>query len=89
MVTVYSKANCPFCDRAKNLLKLKGIAYEELRVDLDPAVREFIVSQGHRTVPQIYHNGRLLVENGYTGLSKLTDSEFQLLKEEINVGSNS
>jgi glutaredoxin 3 len=81
MLVVYSKDHCPFCDRAKSLLKLKGIAFEEIRIDLDPQAREFIVSQGHRTVPQIYRNGELFVEGGYNGLARLTDSDFQLLKE--------
>lgn len=80
MLTVYSKADCPFCDRAKNLLKLKNIAFEEVRVDLDPAAREFIMSQGHRTVPQIYRDGLLLVENGYHGLSQLSDVELAKFK---------
>lgn len=80
MLTVYSKADCPFCDRAKNLLRLKNIAYEEVRVDLDPAAREFIMSQGHRTVPQIYRDGKLLVENGYHGLSQLSDVELAKFK---------
>lgn len=84
MLTVYSKDNCPFCDRAKNLLKLKNIPYEEIRVDLVPEAREFIMSQGHRTVPQIYRNGELFVENGYSGLSQLSEGVFNKLKEELN-----
>ena len=88
MLTVYSKDNCPFCDRAKNLLKLKGIAFEEIRIDLIPEARQFIVDQGHRTVPQIYRSDKLFVEGGYTGLARLTDQDFQLLKEETDVGSN-
>jgi glutaredoxin len=84
MLTVYSKDNCPFCDRAKNLLKLKNIPYEEIRVDLVPEAREFIMGQGHRTVPQIYRNGKLFVENGYNGLSQLSEGVFNKLKEELN-----
>jgi glutaredoxin len=85
MLTVYSKENCPFCDRAKNLLKLKSIPFTEVRVDQDPAARQFIVERGHRTVPQIYLNGELFVENGYNGLSQITDVAFQELKEQLNV----
>ena len=81
MLTVYSKANCPFCDQAKNLLKLKNIAYEEVRIDQDPAAREFVMSEGHRTVPQIYKDGKVFVQGGYQGLSKLTEDE---LKEKLN-----
>ena len=84
MLTVYSKSNCPFCDRAKMLLNQKGVAFEEVRVDLDPEARDFIVNAGHRTVPQIYKDGKVFVEGGYQGLAKLDDSVFQVLKEEIN-----
>lgn len=80
MLTVYSKANCPFCDQAKNLLKLKNIAYEEVRVDLNPEARQFIVDAGHRTVPQIYKDGAIFVEGGFQGLSKLTEEQ---LKEKL------
>ena len=81
MLTVYSKANCPFCDQAKNLLKLKNIQFEEVRVDLQPEGREFIMNEGHRTVPQIYKDGRVFVQGGYQGLAKLTEQE---LKERLN-----
>jgi glutaredoxin 3 len=81
MLTVYSKANCPFCDQAKNLLKLKNIAFEEVRVDLQPEAREFIMNEGHRTVPQIYKDGKVFVQGGYQGLAKLTEDQ---LKEKLN-----
>ena len=79
-VTVYSKAHCPFCDKAKALLKLKGVTYEEIRIDEDEEAREFILEQGHRTVPQIYKDGKLLVEGGFQGLSKQKDEFFQQLQ---------
>ena len=81
MLTVYSKANCPFCDQAKGLLKLKNIPYEEIRIDLLPEAREFIMAEGHRTVPQIYKDGKVFVEGGFQGLSKLTEEQ---LKEKLN-----
>lgn len=77
MLTVYSKENCPYCVQAKNLLTKRNIAFEEVRVDLDPDARQFIVNEGHRTVPQIYHNGKLFVEGGYTGLAKLTEDQIR------------
>lgn len=77
MLTVYSKDNCPYCVQAKNLLTKRNIEFEEVRVDLDPDARQFIVNEGHRTVPQIYHNGKLFVEGGYTGLAKLTEDQIR------------
>jgi len=81
MITVYSKNNCPFCVQAKNLLTLKGITYEEINIEENPDARAFVLEQGHRTVPQIYRDGKLLVEGGFQGLSKLTEDE---LKERVN-----
>ena len=81
MLTVYSKNNCPFCVQAKNLLKLKNIAFEEINIEQNPEARKFVLEQGHRTVPQIYKDGQLFVEGGFQGLSKLTEEQ---LKERAN-----
>jgi glutaredoxin 3 len=53
---MYSTAYCSFCLRAEKLLNSKGVTeIEKIRVDLDPRLREQMVSQtGRRTVPQIY-----------------------------------
>lgn len=80
MLTVYSKNNCPFCVQAKNLLKSKNIQFEEIRIDEDSEAKEFILEQGHRTVPQIYKDGKLLVEGGFQGLSKQSNDFFEKLK---------
>jgi len=75
MLTVYSKNHCPFCDKAKHLLKTKNIAYEEIKIDEDQEAREWLIAQGHRTAPQIYKGDELFVEGGYQGLAKLSDEE--------------
>lgn len=80
MITIYSKNNCPFCVKTKYLLEQKGIAFEEVKIDENPEAREFIVAEGHRTVPQIYQGSKLLVEGGYNGLAKQNDEFFQSLK---------
>ncbi len=55
-VKMYTTAVCPYCVRAKQLLKSRGVEHiEEVRVDLDPAERERMMSiTGRRTVPQIF-----------------------------------
>lgn len=55
-VKMYSTATCPFCIRAKQLLKERGVAQiDEIRVDLDHAKRaEMMERTGQRTVPQIF-----------------------------------
>lgn len=75
MLTVYSKNNCPFCDKAKHLLKNKGIEFTEVKIDEDQEAREFLIGAGHRTAPQIYLGESLFVEGGYHGLVKLSDQE--------------
>jgi glutaredoxin 3 len=77
MLTVYSKNHCPFCDQAKALLKSKDIPFEEVKIDESTEAREFIMAEGHRTVPQIYKDGKLFVEGGFTGLAKLTESQIK------------
>ncbi|MFT3859637.1 MAG: glutaredoxin 3 [Aquabacterium sp.] len=55
-VKMYTTLVCPYCLRAKALLKQRGVeAIEEIRIDLDPAQRDQMMSiTGRRTVPQIF-----------------------------------
>jgi glutaredoxin 3 len=55
-VRMYTTAVCPYCIRAKQVLKAKGVAQiEEIRVDTDPAERTKMMElTGRRTVPQIF-----------------------------------
>ena len=55
-VLMYTTAVCPYCTRAKLLLKARGVnEIEEVRIDLDPGRRDEMMNQTRRrTVPQIY-----------------------------------
>jgi glutaredoxin 3 len=55
-VKMYTTQVCPYCVRAKALLKQRGVNdVEEIRVDLDPAQRAHMMEiTGQRTVPQIF-----------------------------------
>lgn len=55
-VKMYTTQVCPFCIRAKALLKQRGVEQiEEIRVDLNPAERQTMMQiTGRRTVPQIF-----------------------------------
>jgi glutaredoxin 3 len=55
-VKMYTTAVCPYCVRAKQLLKSRGVdQIEEIRIDADPQAREHMMEiTGRRTVPQIF-----------------------------------
>jgi len=55
-VKMYTTQVCPFCVRAKALLRQRGVeSIEEIRIDLDPAERARMMQiTGRRTVPQIF-----------------------------------
>jgi glutaredoxin 3 len=88
MLTIYSKTTCPYCVKAKQYLSNNGIDYVEINIETDDAAREFVVAQGHRTVPQIYYQGRLFVEGGCDGLTKMTRQEIMSELEFRNELSN-
>lgn len=55
-IRMYATAVCPYCVRAEQLLRSKGVAdIEKIRIDLDPAQRDHMMQlTGRRTVPQIF-----------------------------------
>ena len=59
-VEIYTKMTCGFCVRAKRLLDMKNVAYEEIPVDLGgPRKAEMVErSHGRMTVPQIFIDGK-------------------------------
>lgn len=70
-ITCYTKPNCPYCVNAKAWLITNKFDFQTIDVTADPSALEFIKSRGHQTVPQIYLGETLLVEGGYTGMTKL------------------
>jgi len=57
-IEVYTTTYCPYCVRAKDLLKRKGVEFAEISVEGDDALRIKMVEKagGKRTVPQIFIN---------------------------------
>jgi glutaredoxin 3 len=69
-IRVYSTRWCGYCVRAKSLLESRGIEYEEISLDDDPAFRQKLFDlTGGWTVPQIVIDGRPI--GGYTELWRL------------------
>jgi glutaredoxin 3 len=58
-VEIYTTPICPYCTMAKRLLQRKGVAYAEIDVSRDPALRDAMSqrAKGRRTVPQIFIGG--------------------------------
>jgi glutaredoxin 3 len=57
-VEIYTTQTCPYCIAAKGLLKKKGVAYKEIDVGADPALRQALTERaGRRSVPQIFIGG--------------------------------
>jgi len=72
-VKVYTTNYCPFCHRAKELLKSKGVSFEEIDVTDDDAVRDDLVQKtGQQTVPQIFIDDQSI--GGYTELKAWFDA---------------
>lgn len=62
MIVVYSKNNCPACERAKALLTSKGIAFTVKNIDTDLEAMDFVVQKRHRAMPVVY-NGDLHIQD--------------------------
>jgi len=58
-VLLYTTSWCPYCERAKKLLQEKGVQWNELNIETDPAHRRAMTeASGRNTVPQIFINGK-------------------------------
>ncbi len=67
-VEIYSTTICPYCVSAKNLLKARGLDWQEILIDREPARRDEMLARaaGRRTVPQIFIDGEHI--GGYDDL---------------------
>jgi glutaredoxin 3 len=59
-IVVYSGPNCPYCERAKALLRKKGAQFQEInvRADLEKLAEMKAKSGGRQTIPQIFINDK-------------------------------
>jgi len=72
-IVMYSKPSCPFCDRAKALLRSKGQTWTEIDVEAQPEQRDLMIERsGQRTVPQIFIGDRHV--GGFDELANLEDA---------------
>ena len=73
-VEIYTKDNCVWCTRAKNLMSDLQISYSEHDLSDDYERKEFYksIGEGVSTVPQVYINGKRI--GGYKELSRWVES---------------
>ncbi len=74
-VTVYTLEHCPYCVKAKNLLKQNEIAFKEVRVsDHDVCTRSELQDRtGMKTFPQIFNGNKLI--GGFSDLLELAQTQ--------------
>ena len=87
MLTFYSKNNCGYCIQAKTMCKTHDIPFEEINIEDDADAYNFIIGEGHRTMPQVYINGECL-EGGYTGMKAIGPEDLKILVEKNTVGTS-
>lgn len=57
-IEMYATSWCPYCERARNLLRAKGVAFDEINLEVHPEQREAMIRRsGRRTVPQVFIGG--------------------------------
>jgi glutaredoxin 3 len=70
MFTLYTKDNCPMCDKAKNLLTQQGISFTALKLGTDISREELLAKiPNARTMPQILKDGQVI--GGFTELKQM------------------
>lgn len=77
-ITLYTMDYCPFCERAKSLLKQRGVVFEEILVPMDDEAQWTALEKktGMKTMPQVLRGEELI--GGYNDLAAL-DRKDQLV----------
>ena len=74
-VKVYTKDPCPYCVKAKGLLKERGIEFDEIKLTANDAEAFAALTRksGMKTVPQVFAGEKLI--GGYTDLARLDEQD--------------
>jgi glutathione-dependent peroxiredoxin len=76
-VTIFAKVGCPFCAKAKAMLKEHGLGYEELVMGEDFTTRSLLAVASATTVPQVFIDGKLI------GGSEALEAYFQAVETQV------
>jgi len=74
--TIYTRPDCSFCIKAKNLLKDKGDEYKEINIYEVTGALQYIKDKGFKTVPQIFLDNNHI--GGYTELLNYYDENMEI-----------
>lgn len=77
MITIYSMEGCASCVAAAQYLQRSNIDFQVVKVEDSPEAWELMKANNHRSMPQIYKDGKLFVEGGYQGLVKMSFLELK------------
>ncbi len=70
MIEIYTRASCPYCIMAKDLLRQKGMTFKETEISGNEGLRNEMIRRSSRhTVPQIFFNGEPF--GGYDDIATL------------------
>jgi glutaredoxin 3 len=72
---VYTRNGCGGCNQVKDFLKKLDIVFVELNVDQDQLALEKLYRDGHRFVPQIYADNKLLIAGGWKTVKTMRRDE--------------
>jgi glutaredoxin len=70
---------------AKQYLTKHEFEFEVIDISENEEARDFLIAEGHRTMPQIYHKGKLLIEGGGMALSRLQPEYVRELTGDIKL----
>lgn len=73
MLQIYTMDHCPYCERAKKLMKERGVAFTEEKVPMDDDAQWDALEKlsGLKTMPQIFHGDKII--GGYSDLAALDE----------------
>ena len=80
-ITLFTQPGCTFCDIMKDLLNQTGFTYYTVNIQENDKAKEFLRTNGHRTVPQLYVGNKHV--NKLNTVEYTADKLYNLIKESL------
>ena len=81
-ITLYTQPRCTYCEMMQSKLDKTGYVYYVINIQEDPKAKEFMKSEGHRTVPQLYVNDNHI--NKRNTQDYTSDELYELISQNLN-----